>query len=54
MLRLLNPRRAAVAGILGLALLGAACSSNDTGSTGNQSAAPSTTAAPMTASARKL
>ncbi|HEY4790835.1 MAG TPA: fasciclin domain-containing protein [Actinomycetes bacterium] len=50
MLRLLTPRRAAVAGVLGLALLGAACSSNDTGSTGNQSAAPSTTAASMTAS----
>jgi uncharacterized surface protein with fasciclin (FAS1) repeats len=50
MLRLLSPRRAAVAGVLGLALLGAACSSNDTGSTGNQSAAPPTTAAAMTAS----
>ena len=51
MLRLLTPRRAAVAGVLGLALLGAACSSNDTGSTGNQTpAAPATTAPSMTAS----
>jgi uncharacterized surface protein with fasciclin (FAS1) repeats len=52
MLRLLTPRRAAVAGVLGLALLGAACTSNDTGSTGTQTpAAPATTTAPMTASA---
>ena len=52
MLRLLTPRRAAVAGVLGLALLGAACSSNDTGTTGTQTPAASpTTAAPMTASA---
>jgi uncharacterized surface protein with fasciclin (FAS1) repeats len=52
MLRLLTPRRAAVAGVLGLALLGAACTSNDTGSSGSQTpAAPPTTAAPMTASA---
>jgi uncharacterized surface protein with fasciclin (FAS1) repeats len=50
MLRLLTPRRAAVAGVLGLALLGAACSSNDTGTSGSQTPAPSTTAAPMTAS----
>jgi uncharacterized surface protein with fasciclin (FAS1) repeats len=50
MLRLLNPRRAAVAGVLGLALLGAACSSNDAGTTGTQTPAPSTTAASMTAS----
>jgi uncharacterized surface protein with fasciclin (FAS1) repeats len=50
MLRLLNPRRAAVAGVLGLALLAAACSGNDTGSSGNQSAAPATTAASMSAS----
>jgi uncharacterized surface protein with fasciclin (FAS1) repeats len=50
MLRLLRPRRAAVVGILGLALLGAACSSNDTGSSASQAPAPSTTAASMTAS----
>jgi uncharacterized surface protein with fasciclin (FAS1) repeats len=51
MFRLLTPRRAAVAGVLGLALLGAACSSNDTGSSTSQTpAAPSTTAASMTAS----
>ena len=51
MLRLLTPRRAAVAGVLGMALLGAACSSNDAGTTGTQTPAASpTTAAPMTAS----
>jgi uncharacterized surface protein with fasciclin (FAS1) repeats len=50
MLRLLTPRRAAVAGVLGMALLGAACTSNDTGTTGTQTPAPSTTAAPMTPS----
>ena len=51
MFHLLRPRRAAVAGVLGLALLGAACSSNDTGTTGNQTAAaPATTAGSMTAS----
>jgi len=50
MLRLLTPRRAAVAGVLGMALLAAACSSNDAGSTGNQTPAPPTTAASMTAS----
>ena len=51
MLRLLTPRRAAVAGVLGLALLGAACSSNDAGTTGSQTPAASpTTASPMTAS----
>src|SRR5215208_4778230 len=51
MLRLLNPRRAAVAGVLGIALLGAACSSNDAGTTGTQTPAASpTTAVPMTAS----
>jgi uncharacterized surface protein with fasciclin (FAS1) repeats len=51
MFRLSSPRRAAVAGVLGLALLGAACSSNDTGTSGSQApAAPSTTAASMTAS----
>ena len=45
MLRLLRPRRAAVAGVLGLALLGAACSSNDTGSSTSEApAAPPTTA----------
>src|SRR4029450_6833817 len=50
MLRLLTPRRAAVAGALGLALLGAACTSN-AGTTGTQTPAASpTTAAPMTAS----
>jgi uncharacterized surface protein with fasciclin (FAS1) repeats len=49
MLRLLTPRRAAVAGVLGLALLGAACTSNDTGT--QTPAASPTTAAPMTASA---
>jgi len=51
MLRLLTPRRAAVAGVLGLALLGAACSSNGSDTSGSQTAAaPSTTAASMTAS----
>jgi uncharacterized surface protein with fasciclin (FAS1) repeats len=49
MLRLLNPRRAAVAGVLGMALLGAACS-NDAGTTRTQTPDPSTTAASMTAS----
>jgi uncharacterized surface protein with fasciclin (FAS1) repeats len=50
MLRLLTPRRAAVAGALGIALLGAACSSN-AGTSGSQTpAAPATTASPMTAS----
>jgi len=52
MLRLLTTRRAAVAGVLGMALLGAACSSNDAGTAGSQTpAAPATTAASMTASA---
>jgi uncharacterized surface protein with fasciclin (FAS1) repeats len=51
MLRLLRPRRAAVVGVLGMALLGAACSSNDAGTSGSQMpAAPSTTAASTTAS----
>src|SRR5918995_3233742 len=51
MLRLPSPRRAAVVGVLGMALLGAACSSNDAGSSGSQTpAAPSTTAASATAS----
>jgi uncharacterized surface protein with fasciclin (FAS1) repeats len=45
MFRLSSPRRVAVVGVLGLALLGAACSSNDTGSSASQApAAPSTTA----------
>jgi uncharacterized surface protein with fasciclin (FAS1) repeats len=48
MSRLLRPRRAAVVGVLGMALLGAACSSNDTGSSAGQApAAPSTTASSM-------
>ena len=52
MFRLLRPRRAAVVGVLGMALLGAACSSNDAGTSGSQTpAAPSTTAASTTASA---
>src|SRR5215217_6855844 len=49
MFRILSPRRAAVVGVLGMALL-AACGGNDAGSTGNQSAAPPTTASSMTAS----
>src|SRR5215213_3582418 len=50
--RLLTPRRAAVAGVLGMALLGAACSGNDTGTSASQApAAPATTAPSMTASA---
>jgi len=52
MLRLPSPRRAAVVGVLGMALLGAACTSNDTGTSGSQTpAAPATTTASMTASA---
>ena len=52
MLRLLSPRRAAVAGVLGLALLAAACSGNNTDTSGNQTPAnPATTAPSMTASA---
>jgi uncharacterized surface protein with fasciclin (FAS1) repeats len=50
MLQIPSPRRAAVAGVLGMALLAAACSSNDAGSTGSQTPAPPTTAASMTAS----
>jgi uncharacterized surface protein with fasciclin (FAS1) repeats len=50
MLRLLRSRRAAVVGVLGMALLGAACSSNDAGTSGNQTPAPPTTASSMTAS----
>jgi uncharacterized surface protein with fasciclin (FAS1) repeats len=49
MLRLLRPRRAAVVGVLGMALLGAACS-NDAGTSGSQTPAPPTTASSMTAS----
>ena len=50
MFRLLSPRRAAVVGVLGMALLGAACSGNGADTSGNQTAAaPSTTAASMTA-----
>ena len=50
MLRLPSPRRAAVVGVLGMALL-AACGGNDAGTSGSQTpAAPSTTAASMTAS----
>jgi uncharacterized surface protein with fasciclin (FAS1) repeats len=49
MFRIPSPRRAAVVGVLGMALL-AACGGNDGGSTGNQTAAPPTTAASMTAS----
>src|SRR5215218_7841582 len=51
MLRLPSPRRAAVAGVLGIALLGAACSSsNDASTSRSQTPAPPTTAASMTAS----
>jgi uncharacterized surface protein with fasciclin (FAS1) repeats len=51
MLRLLTPRRAAVVGVLGMALLGAACSSNNGGTSGSQTPVASpTTASPMTAS----
>ena len=50
MFQIPSPRRAAVVGVLGMALLAAACSSNDAGSTGNQTPAPPTTAASMTAS----
>jgi uncharacterized surface protein with fasciclin (FAS1) repeats len=51
MLRLPSPRRAVVVGVLGLALVGAACSGNDAGSSASQTpAAPPTTAASMTAS----
>jgi uncharacterized surface protein with fasciclin (FAS1) repeats len=46
MLGILNPRRAAVVGVLGMALLGAACSSTDTGTSGSQTPA----ASPKTAS----
>ena len=44
MFRIPSPRRAAVVGVLGMALLAAACGGNDAGSTGNQAAAPPTTA----------
>jgi uncharacterized surface protein with fasciclin (FAS1) repeats len=50
MLRLPSPRRAAVVGVLSMALLGAACSSNDAGTSGSQTPAPSTTASSTTAS----
>jgi uncharacterized surface protein with fasciclin (FAS1) repeats len=51
MLRLPSPRRAALVGVLGMALLGAACSSNNAGTSGSQTpAAPATTAPSMTAS----
>ncbi|HWD42963.1 MAG TPA: fasciclin domain-containing protein [Actinomycetota bacterium] len=51
MLRLLRPRRAAVVGVLSMALLGAACSGNDAGTSASQTpAAPPTTASSMTAS----
>ena len=51
MFRLLSPRRAAVVGVLGMALLGAACSGNGADTSGNQTAAaPSTSAASMSAS----
>jgi uncharacterized surface protein with fasciclin (FAS1) repeats len=50
MFRLPSPRRAAVVGVLGMALLGAACSGNGADTNANQAAAPSTTAASMTAS----
>lgn len=51
MLRLLTPRRAAVVGVLGMALMGAACSSNTADTAGSQTPAASpTTASPMTAS----
>jgi uncharacterized surface protein with fasciclin (FAS1) repeats len=50
MLRLLTPRRAAVVGVLGMALMGAACS-NTADTAGSQTPAASpTTASPMTAS----
>jgi uncharacterized surface protein with fasciclin (FAS1) repeats len=52
MFRIPSPRRAAVVGVLGMALLAAACTSNDTGSSASQApAAPATTAPSMTASA---
>jgi uncharacterized surface protein with fasciclin (FAS1) repeats len=50
MLRLLTPRRTVVVGVLGMALLGAACSSDNAGTSGNQTPAASpTTVSPMTA-----
>ena len=52
MLRLPSPRRAALVGVLGMALLAAACSGNDTGTSASPApATPSTTAPSMTASA---
>jgi uncharacterized surface protein with fasciclin (FAS1) repeats len=49
MLRLPSPRRAAVVGVLGMALLGAACTSNDAGTSGSQTPAAPSTTAPSTA-----
>jgi uncharacterized surface protein with fasciclin (FAS1) repeats len=52
MFRIPSPRRAAVVGVLGMALLAAACGGNDAGTSGSQTpAAPATTAPSMTASA---
>src|ERR671912_132381 len=52
MLRIPSPRRAAVVGVLGMALLAAACGSNDAGTSGSQTpAAPATTAPSATGSA---
>ena len=48
MFRLSSPRRAAVVGVLGMALLGAACTSNDTGSSASQAPAASSTTVPST------
>jgi uncharacterized surface protein with fasciclin (FAS1) repeats len=51
MLRIPSPRRAAVVGVLGMALLATACGSNDAGTSGSQTpAAPATTTPSMTAS----
>jgi uncharacterized surface protein with fasciclin (FAS1) repeats len=50
MFQIPSPRRAAVVGVLGMALLAAACTSNDAGTSGSQTPAPPTTAASMTAS----
>jgi uncharacterized surface protein with fasciclin (FAS1) repeats len=52
MFRIPSPRRAALVGVLGMALLAAACSGNDTGTSASPApATPSTTAPSMTASA---
>jgi uncharacterized surface protein with fasciclin (FAS1) repeats len=50
MFQIPSPRRAAVVGVLGMALLAAACGGNDAGTSGSQTPAPPTTAASMTAS----